>query len=700
MCAADLDNDGDLDIIVNNLNGPPGLYRNDSPAPRVSVRLKGAAPNTRGIGAKVKVLGGAVPMQSQEIICGGRYLSSDDPMRMFAVGNGDMTIEVAWRNGRKSFVQGARGNRIYEIDESSSIKAAAEKKFVPPPIFEDVSAAIDYRHHDEPFDDWSSQPLLSRKLSQLGPGAAWVDLNYDGREDLIIGAGRGGQIGIFINEGGGKFGRFTSASIGAATDDQTGIVGWNGSFTVGVANYETKQTNVAAQRFQSTVAISAKETLPAWDASAGPLVAADFDGDGALDLFIGGRVAAGRYPQPVTSRIYLNRNGRWDLAQELDAVGLVSGAVATDLDGDGFPELVLACDWGPVRVFKNDRGHFTEITASLVLDKFTGWWNSVTAGDFDGDGRMDFIAGNWGENTKYARPAKMNLCARFGDFDGRPDMLETCIDPVLKTSVPLRGMDSIARALPSIKERFPSYSAFSVASADDILAGRRTKELSVQTLQSMVFLNRGDHFDAIPLPLEAQFSPVFGMSVADIDSDGAEDILLSQNFFGVDEETSRYDAGRGLLLRGDGHGHFTSVPGQESGILVYGEGRGVAVCDYDQDGRVDVVMTQNSNQAKLFHNVRGKPGLRVKLEGPPLNPNAAGAAIRMVYRDHLGPVREIHAGSGYWSQDSATQVLARNEGATGIWIRWSGGKTMTIPLPTATAGNTLIVSQSGQIRFE
>ena len=207
-------------------------------------------------------------------------------------------------------------------------------------------------------------------------------------------------------------------------------------------------------------------------------------------------------------------------------------------------------------------------------------------------------------------------------------------------------------------------------------------ELTARTLDSMVFLNRGGRFEARPLPVEAQFAPAFAVCVGDYDGDGNEDVFLSQNFFDVEVETSRYDAGRGLWLRGDGRGHFRSVPGQDSGIQVYGEQRGAALCDYDDDGRVDLVVTQNSGETKLYHNEGARSGLRVRLKGPPGNLNGIGAVERLKCGQRQGPAREMHAGSGYWSQDSVVQVLAAPEKPTQLSVRWPGGKITSIDLPS------------------
>src|SRR5262249_23556691 len=263
--------------------------------------------------------------------------------------------------------------------------------------------------------------------------------------------------------------------------------------------------------------------------------------------------------------------------------------------------------------------------------------------------------------------------------------------------VPRRDLGAVAGGVPSLWAKFPTYLAVAEANVSGILGDKlpRLQELRANTLASMVFMNRGDHFEAGPLPREAQFAPAFAVCVADADGDGNEDLFLSQNFFGMNADVPRVDAGRGLWLRGDGTGHFTSMPGQESGIKVYGEQRGAAVCDYDEDGRVDLAVTQNSAETKLFHNVRGKPGLRVKMKGPERNPAGVGAVLRLKYQSRLGPAREIHAGSGYWSQDGAVSVLGKIEEPAQIWVRWPGGKQITYSLPPAAV--EIELRESGEL---
>jgi hypothetical protein len=299
---------------------------------------------------------------------------------------------------------------------------------------------------------------------------------------------------------------------------------------------------------------------------------------------------------------------------------------------------------------------------------------------------MDIIVGNWGLNSSYHQPtAAEPLRLYFGDFDGNGtlDLLEAYTDPESGRIVPRRDLLVVSKGLPLLRSRFVTHAAWSKADMAEILGEQFSKaeHLETVTLASLVLLNRGDHFEARLLPEPAQYAPVFGVNVADVDGDGQEDVFVSQNFFDMRHEEPRLDAGRGLWMRGDGKGGLRAVPGQDSGIKVYGEQRGSAVCDFDEDGRVDLVVTQNSGPTRLFRNQGARPGLRVKLKGPPGNPDGIGATMRLASAEKQGPAREIHAGSGYWSQDSAVQVLGLPATPVSLWVRWPGGKVTDAAIP-------------------
>ena len=724
MCLADLDNDGDMDVIVNNLNSQAGIYRNDTARPRMAVTLKGRSPNTQGIGAKIRVYDGAVPIQSQQIISGGRYLSCDQAMRVFAAGSltNVMRIEVDWPGGHRTTVKDVPANYIYEIDEATAIKAegsgfrvevpdaAASSPSVHPTndtrstLFQDVSSLLAHTHHEEPFDDFASQPTLPKRLSQAGPGVGWCDLNGDGWDDLVVTSGKGGGLAVFLNNKSGGFERARGTAWDQpAKRDQTSALAWPQNsgppvLIVGSANYEDGSTEGASVLGYELTSDTITNLVRAGQDSVGPLALGDMDGDGNLDLFVGGRVLARRYPEAVSSRIFRGHAGQFVLDEAntkmLEHVGMVSGAIWSDLDGDGFPELLLACEWGPIRIFHNEHGRLVawnpKVYSTLdprpsTLSDLTGWWNGIMTGDLDGDGRLDIIVSNWGQNSKYESHRSAPLRLYFADFtqEGALGLLEAYFDPGMGKYVPERRLDVVAQSMPFLRGRFSSYQSFADAGIEEILGDHlaQVQKVEANCLESTLFLNRGQSLERRPLPSEAQLAPGFGVVVADFDGDGLEDLFLSQNFFAVEPETSRYDAGRSLLLMGDGSGGLRSVPGQESGLLVYGEQRGAAAADFDGDGRVDLAVSQNAAQTRLFKNTRARPGLRVRLKGPPGNQFGYGVQMRLKSGEHLGPVREVHGGGGYWSQDSPIQVLTGGVEPMQVWVRWPGGKTNTVPVP-------------------
>jgi enediyne biosynthesis protein E4 len=713
MCLADLDNDGDADVIVVPLNNTICVYRNQTAAPRVSVRLKGNAPNTRGIGAKIKLLGGAVPVQQQEMISGGRYLSCGDTMRTFAAGSvtNGMSLEVTWRNGARSVITNVEPNYIYEIAEGSSVQASKSSGESRPekPLFKDTSHLLKHSHVDDGFDDFGRQPLLPKRLSQLGPGVSWFDVDGDGWDDVIIGGGVTGHLAVYRNDGKGGFERLAQGALDEPLmRDQTTILGWQKKdgqrvLLAGSSNYEDGAAQGSCAREFDLAKKTVADHLPPWECSTGPLTMGDWNGDGILDLFVGGRVLPARYPEEPFSIIFRGTGNGFEVdkanTKAVLHVGLVSGAVFSDLDGDGIPELLLACEWGPVRIFRFEGGLCREITRELGLDKYLGWWNGVTTGDFDGDGRMDMVASNWGRNSKYQSHCGQPLRIYFGDWksNGTIDMVDTYYETSLKKYVPWCSF-AVARSLPWVGVQFPTQDSFGKAGVAELLGERygSARVLEANWLETTLFMNRGSSFVPQPLPIEAQFAPSFGISVADLNGDGHEDIFLSQNFFAVDGDTPRYDGGRALLLAGDGHGKFGALSPRDSGLQVYGEQRGCALADYDGDGRIDLVTTQNGAETKLYHNEGARPGLRVRLNGPPGNANGVGATLRAVIGDKLGPARQIQAGSGYWSQDSAVQVLPFAPGPSQISIRWPGGKTTLAKVPPGA--REISINTAGEVK--
>jgi len=699
IALADFDLDGDLDLVVTRLDAPAQLFRNDATASRIAVRALGPA-----VGAVVEVKSGARPRQAREVTVGGHYLSGSDALLAFAADRDSAaTVVVRWRDGRVRVIADARADREYEVRPPDSAAAPAPGPVAMSParavaLFEDATALLGgHRHFETAYDDYRRQPLLPNKLSQLGPGLAWLDANADGREDLVVGAGKGGALTVLTQSGG----RFNAHRVGSpAQGDLLALAvlpdGRGGErLAVSQANYEAEDFSLALGQ-PSVLAVDLRGGAPVTgatiaggdSASVGALAAGDVNGDGQLDLFVGARVRGGAWPLPARSQLLLGRaDGGFapDAANTavLSSLGLVTGAVLADLTGDGRVDLAVTSEFGPVRVLRNVDGRLEDATTALGLGRMRSRWNGLTAGDFDGDGRLDLVATSWGRNLPWgasdARPHVL-YAGRLGGI--ALGLVFARADSGATDEMPLESFSRLGVSFPALRERVPTYSDFSRRSVRELFGdeARGAVRVGATTYEHMLLLNRGDRFEARALPAAAQRAPAHGVNVADFDGDGHEDLFLAQNLFPTEISTARLDAGVGLVLLGDGGGGFRALGVGESGIVVRGDQRGSAVADFDGDGRVDLAVAQNGDPTTLWRNVTGRPGARVRLSGTTGNPRGVGSVLWLEGDGWKGPARAVLSGVGHLSTDGRVVVLARAVQATTLAVRWPGGQEVRVPL--------------------
>lgn len=715
--AVDLDNDGNLDLVINDFDGPPRVCRNNSSGQhRVVVRLAGANGNRFGIGATVRVESpGGKQMRSITLAHG--FMSAGEPAAHFGLGN-DARISrltVEWPSGAVSEFRDLPADQAFTVSEPPPPATAAEPETPPSTLFKRVGCLAAAVHAEAPFDDWARQPLLPWKLSQAGPGLAWADVDGNGRDDLYLAGSLTKPGQLHLNEGQGRF-RAGVPLPGAVPREEMAPLFFevNGDgfpdllIVSGGARAEQGSEALRHQLFlndgKGGFVLAPTNTLPDLRDGGSVAAAGDFDRDGAVDLFIGARCSPGKYPQTSSSRLLRNQQGRFvevtdSVAPGLRQAGLVTSAIWSDVDGDGWLDLLVTCEWGPVRLFVNEGGRLVERTREAGLAEHLGWWRGIAAGDIDNDGDIDYVVSNLGLNTRYRPTAEEPCLLYYGDFagNGDPQIIEATVNA--QGVFPMRGLGPFEKVLPNVREKFPTHHRFAAATLPDLVgtqALNAASKLTVNTSESCILRNNGHGvFSFEPLPRLAQIAPIHGVAFADIDGDGNLDLLAAQNFYSPQRETGRMDGGVSLLLMGNGRGSFSPVWPDLSGIMVPADARSLATCDLNGDGWVDFVVGVNNGPVYAFQNSVPKTNrmFAVKLQGRRDNPTAAGSRVS-VHLKHGGMrTAEVYAGGGYLSQSDST--LRFGLGTTGevekVEVRWPRGQSSTHPAPLQ--GNPVVLRE-------
>lgn len=630
---ADLDGDGALDLVVNNVNQEAFVYRNNArtlkPANHfLRVKLSGEGMNRFAFGARVTLHAGGQAFMQEESPTRG-FQSSSDPVLDFGIGTATSidSLRVDWPDGRASVIRAVAANQLMVVRQADAVKIAPTVLAARDVLLTDVTgrAAIGFVHHENTFVDFDREPLMPKLLSTEGPFMAVGDVNGDGLDDIYIGGAKeqAGQLllqrqdGTFARSNPGLFETDSlSEDVGAVFFDANGdgrpdlyVVSGGNEYSEGAGPLQDRlYLNVGGGRFKKAV-----NAIPNETESGSRVVAADYDGDGAIDLFVGGRVVPWRYgTDPKSTLLHNDGRGHFtdvtaSLAPELEHVGMVTDALWRDIDGDGRVDLVVVGEWMPITVFKNMGGGRLKRIVVHGLEKSDGWWNRIIAGDFDGDGRVDFVVGNLGLNGRLhaseSAPAEMYV----KDFahTGSVQQILTLFNG--KVSYPLAMRDALLSALPYLKPRFKGYKEYARQQITDVFTRDELADAThklVYTFASTMLRNNGDgSFTMTPLPTAAQLAPMYGIAAADVDGDGRMDLLMGGNFDGFQPEIGRMSSSAGVVLRWDGHG-FTALDAERSGFRVSGQTRDIQRV---RTASGDVYVVARNNDAPLVFRASQAP---------------------------------------------------------------------------------------------
>lgn len=738
----DLDGDGDLDLVYGNYQGGATVLRNDSgTGHRLVLALRGTRSNRFGVGAAARIET-ASGVQVRQLVPARGYLSSSEPILHFGLGDDTRikTLTLIWPSGHTQAFSDLPVDRKYTITESSAAVSPALVASPQPSStsagerpadtnaaqFEDVSASVGLalQSREEPVDEREPQPLVPVRFNRRGPALAVADLDGDGDEDVVLGGTTLDAARVVLRAAPGRYAAAVPlAPLSAPPVDDGPVLAFDAdgdghhdvlvtragtNLPAGAAGYQPALwLNDGRAAFRA----SPPDALPSLPISAGAAAASDFDRDGRLDVFIGGRVQPGEYPLAPRSALLANRGApgapRFEdvtdaLAPGLREIGLVTSALWTDVDGDGWIDLLVALEWGGVRFWRNEAGlRFEDRSESAGFSAAgTGWWTALATADFNGDGRMDYVAGNVGLNTQYrATPGRPALLFH-GRFDGNspPQLVEAYYEG--DRLFPRRVRKELGAGIRSVLKRFPKQDAYARATLGEILGEDRlaaAQRFAATELRSGVFLSQPDgRFRFEPLPRLAQIAPFQGVMAGDLDGDGHADVYTVQNSYAPVPLVGHFDGGIGQLMRGDGRGGFALVPPVESGLVVPGDAKALAMLDLDDDGWPDFLITRNASTTLSYrnHGVDGRGSLRVALRGEAGNPAAIGARITVELADGSTQTAEVNAGGSYYTQAGASCFFGYPEGnpPRRAHVRWPSSETTQHDID-ASAGASLILAR-------
>ncbi|MGK7371276.1 MAG: VCBS repeat-containing protein, partial [Candidatus Halalkalibacterium sp. M3_1C_030] len=633
----DLDNDGDLDLVVNNVNMDAFIYKNETVEQEGSsylkVKLKGNTKNTSGIGAKVSVYTNG-NRQLYEMMPTRGFLSSVEPV--LSIGLDTLktvdSLSVAWPNGLEQTVSEVNANSTLVLKQQDAKKVNTSRPSkTHDKAFENVTDEYGeiFTHRENSYSDYDLQLLSPYMLSTQGPAMAVADVNKDGLDDLFIGGAKNQSGNLFIQDNSGAF-RQSSPSIfqqdknfedvDAAFFDANND-GAPDLYVVSGGNEFSAQSNSYQDRLYLNDGngqfIRVDGALPPMRENGGVVAPTDFDADGDTDLFIGNRSVPGSYGSIPKSYLLQNDgSGRFRdvteaLSEGLSKAGMITDATWQDVNGDNIPDLVVAGTWMPLKIFINKDGVIKDQTNRAGLGESNGWWNTLEAGDFDGDGDMDFIAGNMGLNAYLKASIDEPLKLYLKDFneDGQED-------PVIAytkgdNEYPVNPRDELLTHFKYLRSEFRTYRDFAGKTVQQIFGDQLEEDVSIRTiyqLSSSYLQNNGDGtFTLHELPMEAQFSPIFAVKAEDFNNDGHLDALAGGNFYDVKPSLGgRYDAGYGLYMKGNGTEHFNITDLNESGFIIEGETREIGLMRTANE-RLLIPVARNDDSLLLF--VKGKTAM-------------------------------------------------------------------------------------------